>query len=106
MLLDLGYGITNLVERATANASELTKEELHQGGKALEAKVHQYQIQTVAILGVGAYRAAFYQPGANIGKQIQKFGDSDLWVLPNPSGLNAHFKIPELIKIYHQLLQI
>jgi len=106
LLLELGYGLTNLVERATANATELNKGELRQGAKTLEEKVRQYKIQTVAILGIGAYRKGFHQPEANWGKQTEKLDDAVLWVLPNPSGLNAHFQIPELVRIYRQLLPI
>ena len=105
MLLELGYGITNLVDRATANATELTDEELRQGARNLEAKVRQYQIQKVAIQGIGAYRKAFIRPDASLGLQSDKLGEAKVWVLPNPSGLNAHFQIPELVREYRRLLE-
>ena len=102
-LLPLGYGITNVVDRATAAAAELTTEEYVDGGKKLEAKVRRHRPQVLAILGVGAYRVAFGRPGANVGAQEETIGDAAVWVLPNPSGLNASYQSKELTKIFTAL---
>src|SRR4051794_31766824 len=88
-LLKLGFGITNLVARATATADELTREELVQSAKLLERKVRRYHPRFLAIVGVGAYRTTFQQPRAKLGLQAETIGVTKIWVLPNPSGLNA-----------------
>ena len=90
-LLTLGYGITNVVPRATAAADELTPREIVAGGRALEAKVRAFAPRYVAVLGIGAYRTAFAKPKAVIGLQPEPLGETRVWVLPNPSGLNAHY---------------
>ena len=95
-LLALGIGITNLVDRATARAEELSAEELRAGLRRLRAKVRRLAPEIVAVLGIGAYRAAFAQPRAELGPQTETIGAARLWVLPNPSGLNAHFQINAL----------
>jgi TDG/mug DNA glycosylase family protein len=102
-LLNRGYGITNLVNRGTAKASELTKDELIAGGKKLVRKVCKYRPKCVAILGVTAFRTAFDQPKATVGEQDICFGRSHVWLLPNPSGLNAHFQIKELGQLFRKL---
>lgn len=102
-LLDHGYGITNLVDRASATAAELTKDELIAGGQKLIRKIRKYQPKCVAVLGVTAYRTAFDSPRAMIGEQDIRFGNSRVWVLPNPSGLNAHFQINELGRLFRKL---
>jgi len=102
-LLDDGYGITNVVMRATATADQLTREELQAGGKRLRAKVRRYGPAFLAVLGLGAYRAAWNQPKAVIGKQIQKIGETVVWVLPNPSGLNAHYQAKDLALVFGEL---
>src|SRR5829696_9244031 len=84
LLLERGYGITNVVERATASAAELGREEYVRGGKTLEAKVRNYAPEVVAVLGVSAYREAFGRKDAAIGKQQEKIADALVWVLPNP----------------------
>lgn len=99
-LLAYGYGITNLVSRATATAAELTAPELLAGGQRLLAKVQQYQPQVVAVLGVTAYRTAFRQPQAQMGEQPVGIGAARLWVLPNPSGLNAHYTPADLARVF------
>jgi TDG/mug DNA glycosylase family protein len=99
-LLDYGYGITNLVERATAVANELAPAELRAGGQHLLAKVEQYRPRVVAILGISAYRTAFAQPRAGLGQQPEPLGPARLWVLPNPSGLNAHYTPTDLARIF------
>jgi TDG/mug DNA glycosylase family protein len=95
-LLGLGIGITNLVPRATAAAAELSIEELRAGRTTLERKVRRLRPRCVALLGIGAYRGAFGRPRAVAGRQPEPFGGAPLWVLPNPSGLNANHQLPEL----------
>ena len=95
-LLEHGLGITNLVARGTATAAELTAEELRNGRAVLKRKVLYYRPQAVAILGIDAYRLAFSSPWARLGQQPDRLGDATLWVLPNPSGLNAHYQLADL----------
>ena len=102
-LLENGYGITNVVMRATATADELTPEELRTGGKRLRAKVRRYKPGFLAVLGVGAYRAAWERPKAVIGRQEETIGDTVVWVLPNPSGLNAHYQAGALAVMFREL---
>ncbi len=104
-LLKSGYGITNVVPRTTATADLLTKEEIVAGGKRLQAKVLRYHPRVLAVLGVGAYRTAFNQPKATVGRQQDLIGDTILWVLPNPSGLNANYQPPALAKLFRELRQ-
>ena len=104
-LLKSGYGITNVVLRATATADALTKEEIVVGGARLRAKVLRYRPKVLAILGMGAYRTAFNQPKATIGRQEDRIGDTVLWVLPNPSGLNANYQAPDLARLFRELKQ-
>lgn len=102
-LLPLGYGITNLVQRASATADELTKEELAAGGKRLAAKVEAYTPRVLAVLGVGAYRSAFGNPRAAVGLQPERIGQTHIWILPNPSGLNAHYTLDALGEVFSEL---
>jgi TDG/mug DNA glycosylase family protein len=102
-LVPLGYGITNVVGHATAAADELTPDDYLAGGKQLEAKVLKYKPKVLAVLGVGAYRAAFGRPKAKVGRQDERIGDTEIWVLPNPSGLNAHFQKPEMARVFREL---
>ncbi|HKR60984.1 MAG TPA: G/U mismatch-specific DNA glycosylase [Pyrinomonadaceae bacterium] len=102
-LLPLGYGVTNVVARATAVADSLTKEEIIEGGKRLTAKVRRYQPGILAVLGMGAYRQAFGQPRATVGRQEGVIGETILWVLPNPSGLNANYQQGELSRLFREL---
>jgi TDG/mug DNA glycosylase family protein len=102
-LLDRGYGLTNLVRRATATADELTGEELAAGGRRLARLVRRWRPASVAFLGVTAYRAAFALPKATLGRQPEPLASSAVWVLPNPSGLNAHYQLSELAHVYSQL---
>jgi double-stranded uracil-DNA glycosylase len=104
-LLDLGVGITNLVSRATATADELAPEELLAGRKRLEAKVKRYWPRAVAVLGIGAYRMAFQEPRAVLGLQSKSLANAALWVLPNPSGLNAHYQLADLVEQFKILLE-
>jgi len=102
-LLALGCGITNVVDRATATADLLNPAELARGAKALEAKVARYQPRFLAVLGVSAYRIAFGRPKAALGAQPERLGDTRLWVLPNPSGLNAHYQLDALGRLFGEL---
>jgi TDG/mug DNA glycosylase family protein len=102
-LLALGLGITNLVERATAGAAELDGAELRAGRSRLAAKAAAARPQVVAVLGVGAYRTAFARPKAIVGPQPDPIGGSRAWLLPNPSGLNAHYQLPDLAEAFADL---
>lgn len=102
-LLTRGYGITNLVYRATLAADELGKEELRAGARRLERKVRKYRPRFVAVLGVGSYRVAFGRPHAVVGPQPETIAGARLWLLPNPSGLNAHFPPRALAKLFREL---
>jgi TDG/mug DNA glycosylase family protein len=102
-LLPLGFGITNVVQRASALASELSAAELEAGGKRLVRTVKRYRPRCLAVLGVSAYRGAFRQPRAVIGRQDDAIGETTVWVLPNPSGLNAHYQLPELARLFREL---
>lgn len=100
LLLGYGYGITNFVERATATAAELTKEELRAGGQRLREKIARYRPRVLAVLGITAYRTAFEQPRASIGRQPQRIHETAVWALPNPSGLNAHYTPAALAEVF------
>jgi TDG/mug DNA glycosylase family protein len=102
-LLKLGYGITNVVARATAAADELTPEELKAGGKALTRRVLKYRPRYLAIVGIGAYRTAFARPKAKLGLQEETVGETRIWVLPNPSGLNANYQADALVELFRDL---
>ena len=98
-----GLGITNVVDRPTRTAAELTPEELLAGGEALAALVERYRPRAVAVLGVTAWRVAFRRPKAVLGVQPERVGGAVTWVLPNPSGLNAHHQLPDLARLYAQV---
>ncbi len=102
-LLKLRLGVSNVVARATAAASELTRDDFIKGGRNLRAKVGRYRPRIVAVLGVGAYREAFARPKAVIGEQPERIGEARVWVLPNPSGLNANYQLPDLVKLFAEL---
>lgn len=102
-LLGWRYGVTNLVRRATATAAELRKEEFEDGAKRLARKVKRYSPQWVAVVGIGAYRAAFGRPKAVIGPQPERIASARLWLLPQPSGLNANHQLPELTAAFRAL---
>lgn len=102
-LLQSGYGVTNVVARATASADALTREEIISGGKRLKAKVRRYRPRILAVLGMGAYRLAFAESDATVGLQDSKIGSTLLWVLPNPSGLNANYQQGELTRLFREL---
>jgi TDG/mug DNA glycosylase family protein len=104
-LLELGLGITNVVDRPSARADELTKAEFLAGGENLVKKVLDYQPQWLAVVGVTAYRDAFGLRKAVMGRQDRLIGNTKVWILPNPSGLNAHYTLPKLATAYRELQQ-
>jgi double-stranded uracil-DNA glycosylase len=103
LLLALGCGITNLVARASATAAELAPGELRAARARLERKVRRLAPRWVAVLGIGAYATAFRTPAPRIGRQEQRLAGAGLWVLPNPSGLNANHQLPELARAFAAL---
>lgn len=103
LLLDLGFGITNIVERATARADELADDELRTGGQRLEAKVKRWRPTVVAFVGIGPYRIVSGIKDARVGLQESPFGGSHAWVLPNPSGLNSHYQPAALAQLFGEL---
>jgi double-stranded uracil-DNA glycosylase len=103
LLIEHGCGITNLVARATATAAELTREELVAGRARLARKATRYRPRWIAVVGIGAYRAAFERPVAAPGRQIDRLDSVGLWLLPNPSGLNANHQLPELAQAFREL---
>lgn len=105
-LLRHGCGITNLVSRATATASEVSRVELLRGCRRLASKVRRYKPRWVAVLGISAYRTAFDRRRAEIGKQRDDLANSGLWVLPNPSGLNAHYQLRDLTELFRELRKV
>ena len=102
-LLRNGLGITNLVDRATASANELSTEELMAGAYRLERKIRRYRPAFIAFVGITAYRTAFSRPQASLGRQPEKISNSCIWILPNPSGLNAHFQLRGFARLFAQL---
>lgn len=103
MLLPLGFGLTNLVGRTTASAAELHDDELRQGHRSLRRKLLRYRPAWLAVLGVGAFRTAFQRADAVLGLQPDTVGTTKVWVLPSPSGLNAHFQLAALGKLFANL---
>ena len=102
-LLDDGLGITNLVARTTAVAAELTDDELRAGAATLRRKVKRYRPRFVAFVGIGAYRTAFDESKAAIGEQPETIESARVWLLPNPSGLNANYQLPALARSFRAL---
>jgi TDG/mug DNA glycosylase family protein len=102
-LLPLGYGITNVVERVSATADELTRDETIAGGTRLVKRVKKFAPRFLAVLGIGAFRVAFDKPKAVLGLQPDAVGETRVWVLPNPSGLNAHYQADALAKVFREL---
>jgi double-stranded uracil-DNA glycosylase len=102
-LLARGYGITNIVGRATGSAAELGADELRAGRRRLERKCRRFAPRWVAVLGIGAYREAFERRRARVGPQEETIGGARVWVLPNPSGLNANHQLPELVRLFRVL---
>jgi TDG/mug DNA glycosylase family protein len=102
-LLERGYGLTNLVGRATASADELGPAEFVTGRARLARKVRQHRPRMVAFLGLGAYRHAFARPKAGFGAQPETFEGAKVWVLPSPSGLNASYQPVQLARMFGEL---
>lgn len=102
-LLDFGYGITNLVARATNSAAELAREEYVQGARILEQKLRRYRPRCVAFVGIGAYRAAFNCPKAELGRQPDDLQGARVWTLPSTSGLNANYRPEDLARLFAEL---
>lgn len=102
-LLTYGVGITNLVPRATATAAELSASEIRAGVEPLSRLVAQYEPAWVAFLGLTSYRTAFSRPAAVVGRQVERLGPSGIWLLPNTSGLNAHYQLPDLAAAFAEL---
>lgn len=100
LLPSFRIGVANIVSRPTRTAAELTVDELRTGAIVLEAIVRAWTPRLVAIVGVLAYRTAFRRPHANIGLQQEQVGGRPVWVLPNPSGLNAHYKPADFARLY------
>lgn len=98
-----GCGIANMVNRATATADELTRAELIAGGRTLVAKIERWRPRVVAVLGLTSYRVAFGRPKAKLGRQPEPLGGSELWLLPNPSGLNAHYKPADYARLFREV---
>ncbi|MEX2672429.1 MAG: G/U mismatch-specific DNA glycosylase [Phycisphaeraceae bacterium] len=98
-----GCGLTNLVNRATARADELTRQELREGGQRLREKVAERRPRCLAVVGITAYRTAFDQPRARLGRQERTIEDAAVWVLPNPSGINAHYQLDDLARLFREL---
>jgi len=103
LLLDFGVGVTNLVDRATRSASELQPREYEEGARRLARKMRRIRPEVVAVVGVDAFRRGFGQKAAAVGRQEITIGGRPTWVLPNPSGLNAHYQMPDLIHLYRAL---
>jgi TDG/mug DNA glycosylase family protein len=103
LLLDRGYGITNLVDGATAQAAELTEKDLSTGVRRLEKKVARFRPRWVAFLGISTYQAAWDRSATSVGPQQSRFGGARVWLLPNPSGLNAHYQLPALVRLFGDL---
>ena len=99
-LLEWHCGLTNLVSRATAAAAELSDVDLLVGRRRFERKVRRFTPSWVAVLGLGAYRIAFVRPRATVGEQPERLGSAKVWVLPNPSGLNANYQLPDLVRAF------
>src|SRR5688572_3121684 len=104
-LLDYGYGVTNIVNRPSASADELAPAEFVAGRRRLVAKIRRTRPQIVAFLGVGAYCHAFGLQKARIGLQAERIEGAEVWLLPNPSGLNANYQLPALVQLFGQLWQ-
>jgi len=102
-LLAHRIGVTNLVARATATAAELAPDELQAGARRLARKASRRRPAFVAVLGIEAYRHAFARPDARLGEQQNALGGARVWVLPNPSGLNAHYQLPDLVRVFGEL---
>lgn len=104
-LLPWGYGITNIVPGATATAGELSLEQLQAGARGLVRKVRKHSPKFLAIVGIDAYRKAFGRPKAQPGPQPETIGNTRIWLLPNPSGLNANYQLADFVRAFSELRQ-
>lgn len=102
-LVEYGCGLTNVVERATARADELAPEEFVAGAKRLSRRIARYRPERVVFLGITAYRSAFDERHAVIGPQDRRIGGAAVHVLPNPSGLNAHYQLPDFARLFAEV---
>lgn len=102
-LLEMGIGITSFCGRTTARAEELTDREYREGGSALIKKVEHYRPSVVAVLGLGAFQKAYGVTKAVVGQQAKKLAGAELWLLPNPSGLNAHYQLNDFVRLFAEL---
>jgi len=102
-LLDANFGVTNLVARTSGRADELSADEIRRGARELEERLAPLRPRFVAVLGIGAYRTGFGRPHAALGPQDHDLGGSRVWVLPNPSGLNAHHQLDDLTERFRAL---
>jgi TDG/mug DNA glycosylase family protein len=102
-LLEYGIGVTNVVPRTTATAAELGPDDYSAGGERLTKTVRKYKPRVLAVLGVGAYRAAFSRKNATLGLQDSTIAETAIWVMPNPSGLNANYQLPDLIELFREM---
>ena len=105
LLLDAGIGVTNVVARATASADELGADDYAEGARELSRKLKRYRPRVIAFLGIGAYRRVAQRREATVGHQGTPFAGTDVWALPNPSGLNAHYSLDALVEVYAALFQ-
>jgi double-stranded uracil-DNA glycosylase len=96
-------GVTNLVNRATARADELDDADLRRGSARLRRTVRRWRPRAVAVLGIDAYRVSFGKRRVAAGRQEERIGDASVWVLPNTSGLQASYQLPELVKLFREL---
>lgn len=102
-LLQYGIGVTNVVPRTTATAAELGPDDYESGGERLRKTVLKFKPKVLAVLGVGAYRSAFLRKHATLGLQPEAIGTTQVWVMPNPSGLNANYQLADLIELFREL---
>jgi TDG/mug DNA glycosylase family protein len=98
-----GLGVTNVVDRPSGGAHDLTDDELRAGARNVEELVHEYRPRVLAVVGIGAYRIGWGRPKATVGLQDEKIGETAVWVLPNPSGRTAHYQLPDLIRLFGEL---
>jgi len=103
LMLEYGLGITNMVDRPTRAADELSVEEMRAGGIALGDLAARYEPSVIAVVGLSAWRIAYGQPKATAGRQAERIGGCTAWILPNTSGLNAHYQLPDLIRLFREL---
>jgi double-stranded uracil-DNA glycosylase len=102
-LLDYRLGVTNLFDLATRSANELSRPQLQEGAKRLDAKVRRWKPRCVAVLGIGAYRMAFSDPHAQPGLQPARLSSANVWLLANPSGVQAHYQLDQLVEQLREL---